>query len=647
MVTTPDMLWLVIASGVACFFMAFVTGANDIANTFSTSIGSKALSIKKALIIAFFFEALGASLLGGTVTDSIRSKIINFEAFYDAPEFLMLGMFCALMGATMWLAIATCLGLPVSTTHSIIGALLGFGLAAGHTKSIKWEKIHSIVISWFAAPVLAGSSSAIAFTILRHLILRKKNSFQIIKKTYWFLIFLITLPFSVFLVFQNPIVLNIECKMKKGNTVVTTSPCYVQDWSVANSYYASLICIILSSFLTCIGSVIIYFVYNKRLNDYNFKKKLFGDDMMNDLEKSGMDKKNNSNNNAICNVNNSSLNSVASNETQVTQPKVPLSGQKQQTKVVGSSLAPCEEKHIEKKKIPEEYEDEEEQNYQTIINMKNVQETNNDIKINKCCKIVGRRNCNTDNDSNNNIAQTVIENFDHQTEIVFSSLQIISAILGVVAQSANDTANAIGPFAAVFNTYNNGIKEKLKVQWYILLFGGLSMSLGLSILGYRVIKTVGMKLIKITPSRGFTIELISGLVVLFFSICGIPLSSTHCAVSSVIGLGLVEAKISNEIDDVNNSNNNNNNCCNRKVTRLLENGKSQPEKDTNLPLKKKNLFCPFSFLNTSCVNLKLFRTIFLSWIITVSFSATVTAGIFSFAAYSPSYFVKTPVVVPV
>ncbi|KEG04982.1 sodium-dependent phosphate transporter, putative [Plasmodium vinckei vinckei] len=567
MIADPGMLWLVIASGVACFFMAFVTGANDIANTFSTSIGSKSLTIKKALIIAFIFEALGASLLGGTVTDSIRSKIINFEAFYNAPEFLMLGMFSALMGASMWLAIATFLGLPVSTTHSIVGALLGFGLSAGHANSVKWEKIQSIIISWFAAPLIAGSCSAIAFSTMRHLILRKKNSFEIIKKWYWLLIFLITLPFSVFLVYQNPIVLNRECTMKQNDVIVCTSPCYLQDWSAGHRVYATLISIALSLLLTGIASVFIYTIYNKRLKSYDFRKRLFEDQEMNDVEK---------NIKPIA----SSLNSVASTETQMPH----LKDQANQAN-----------------------------NENTIGNVQ--------IGVTK----VANNNENNKVAAKNEIAQTSIETFDQDTEIVFATLQIISAILGVVAQSANDTANAIGPFAAVFNTFNSGIEQKIKVQWYILLFGGLSMSLGLSILGYRVIKTVGMKLIKITPSRGFTIELISGLVVLFFSICGIPLSSTHCAVSSVIGLGLVEAKV---FDNDKNGNAN----------------KGTPNGEGNTNVAVKRSLWPLSYLNTSCVNLKLFRTIFLSWIITVSFSASVTAAIFSFAAYTPSYVVlRAPV----
>ncbi|SOV17809.1 sodium-dependent phosphate transporter [Plasmodium gaboni] len=638
MVTSPDMLWLVITSGIACFFMAFVTGANDIANTFSTSIGSKAISIKKALIVAFFFEALGASLLGGTVTDSIRSKIINFQVFYDTPEFLMLGMCCALMGATVWLAIATRAGLPVSTTHSIIGALLGFGLATGNMKSIKWEKINNIVISWLAAPILAGTCSAIAFTLLRMLILRKKNSFEIIKKMYWFLIFLITLPFSVFLIFHNPIVINTQCEMKKDGKIIVSSPCYIEDWSAAHSFYASVICIILSSILTAVGSFIIYIIYNKRINNYNLKKKLFCEELA-DIEKNAQ--------NNFCAINNSSLNSVASNETQLTQANNNMAKQNQVVNINKSSnsiiLMLPEDKNGKgqqdnNKMNGIEKSGSAEGNHVVPPIKDNTTEeksSDNTLKKNVDNKDVNMSENNNNNESGDkggnvkNMENIIIENFDPQTEIVFSSLQIISAILGVVAQSANDTANAIGPFAAVFNAYNNGIRDKIKVQWYILLFGGLSMSLGLSIMGYRVIKTVGMKLIKITPARGFTIELISGLVVLFFSICGIPLSSTHCAVSSVIGLGLVEAKI---------------NADNKKqAKKSMDKDIIQIDKDKSFTLTEKMKY-PFSFLNTSCVNLRLFRTVFLSWILTVVFSATVTAGIYSFAAYSPSYMMRTQTV---
>lgn len=610
MVTTPDMLWLVIVSGVACFFMAFVTGANDIANTFSTSIGSKAITLGKAIAVAFFFEALGASLLGGTVTDSIRTKIINFNAFEDAPEFLMLGMCCALIGATLWLTIATYAGIPVSTTHSIVGALAGFGLATGKIHAIKWNKIYGILLSWCLAPILSGTCSAATFALLRFTILRRKNSVKIIKRTYWFLILLITLPFSVFLVFHNPIVINKECEMLRDGQIVIARPCYIQEWCAAHTNYSVLICIMISLFLTAVTSTVVYLIYCKRIENYHLKKGPYEDEML-DLEK---------NTEHECyNSKNSSLNSVDSSETQGTH--------------VATITA------VSNKLMEENKEDNDEAYGKGIFNLKNIkyktyllkgdnvkQQLNgsddNGANNKLGLELNSKHHNKKDHSSDDGISDIHIEKFDPETEIIFSSLQIISAILGVIAQSANDTANAIGPFAAVFNTFHNGLKGKIKVQWYILLFGGLSMSLGLATLGYKVIRTVGMKLIKITPSRGFTVELVAGLVVLFFSICGIPLSSTHCAVSSVVGVGLVEARLA-----INKKKN---------LTKNLDANALGGNMEANfLPSVKKS--CYFSCINTSCVNLKLFQKVFLSWIVTVLFSAGVTAAIFSFAAYSPSY----------
>lgn len=108
---------------------------------------------------------------------------------------------------------------------------------------------------------------------------------------------------------------------------------------------------------------------------------------------------------------------------------------------------------------------------------------------------------------NDNRLQKVIEKFDEETEIFFSACQVVSACTGCIAHSANDTANAVGPFAAVLTIYQHGIGSAVTCPWYILLFGGLAMSLGLALLGYRVIKTVGVKLVKITPARGFSMEL--------------------------------------------------------------------------------------------------------------------------------------------
>ncbi|KFG38954.1 putative phosphate transporter family protein, partial [Toxoplasma gondii p89] len=205
--------------------------------------------------------------------------------------------------------------------------------------------------------------------------------------------------------------------------------------------------------------------------------------------------------------------------------------------------------------------------------------------------------------------QTGAEVFDTETELFFSACQVVSACMGCIAHSANDTANAIGPFAAILTVYQSGSADsEIGSPWYILLFGGLSMSLGLALLGYRVIKTVGVKLVKITPARGFSMELGAAWTVLIFSAIGIPLSTTHCAVGSTVGVGLMEPKHPRR-----------------------ETGDG-PVAEGEEP-KKRAVQCPV--INTASVNWKLFGGVFVSWIITIAFSALVTAALFSFAAYSP------------
>ena len=145
-------------------FMAWGVGANDVANAMGTSVGSGALSFKQAIIIAAIFEATGAILAGGQVTDTIRNKIIDVQLFIHTPTLLVYGMLASLLAAGTWLLIATRFGLPVSTTHSIIGAILGFGLIVLGNAAIYWHKVINIVLSWVISPVLSG---IVAFLLSR------------------------------------------------------------------------------------------------------------------------------------------------------------------------------------------------------------------------------------------------------------------------------------------------------------------------------------------------------------------------------------------------------------------------------------------------------------------------------------------------
>lgn len=161
---------LVIIAALVGFFMAYGIGANDVANAMGTSVGSKALTIKQAIIIAMIFEFAGAYLAGGEVTSTIRKGIIDSTPFIDVPELMVLGMIASLFAAGSWLLLASYLGWPVSTTHSIIGAIIGFALVAVGSEAIQWTKVTGIVGSWIVTPAISGFIAYLVFMSAQKLI---------------------------------------------------------------------------------------------------------------------------------------------------------------------------------------------------------------------------------------------------------------------------------------------------------------------------------------------------------------------------------------------------------------------------------------------------------------------------------------------
>ena len=173
---------LIILACLFGFFMAWGVGANDVANAMGTSVGSGALTIKQAIIIAMIFEFAGAWLAGGAVTSTIRKGIIETASIAQSPELLVYGMLSALLAAGTWLLIATKFGWPVSTTHSIVGAIVGFGAVGIAPDAVNWAKLSSIVASWVVSPVLAGTIAWVLFVSVRKLILTADNPFESAKR---------------------------------------------------------------------------------------------------------------------------------------------------------------------------------------------------------------------------------------------------------------------------------------------------------------------------------------------------------------------------------------------------------------------------------------------------------------------------------
>ncbi len=180
-----------ILAGVFGLFMAWGIGANDVANAMATSVGSRALTIKQAILIAAVFEFAGAFLAGGQVTRTIRKGIVDADLLVASPELLIYGMLAALLAAGVWLLIASRNGWPVSTTHSIVGALVGFAMVGVGMDAVKWGKVGYIIASWVVSPLLAGLLSYGLFRSVQSLILNTDDPFNNAKKYVPYYMFLV------------------------------------------------------------------------------------------------------------------------------------------------------------------------------------------------------------------------------------------------------------------------------------------------------------------------------------------------------------------------------------------------------------------------------------------------------------------------
>ncbi len=194
---------LLILAIVFGLFMAWGVGANDVANAMGTSVGSGAVTIKQAVIIAVIFEFAGAILAGGEVTATIRKGILDASLFTSDPHLLVYGMLASLLAAGMWLMIASNLGWPVSTTHSIVGAIVGFGAVGVGVDAVAWDKVSNIAMSWIVSPILAGSIAFMLFRSLQNLIIDTSKPFDNAKKYVPFYMFLVGFVISLVTIFKG------------------------------------------------------------------------------------------------------------------------------------------------------------------------------------------------------------------------------------------------------------------------------------------------------------------------------------------------------------------------------------------------------------------------------------------------------------
>ena len=365
---------ILISSAMLGFFTAYGVGANDVANAMGTSVGSKVLTIKQAVLVAAVFEFLGAFLAGGGVTQTIRKGVIDPALFDGNLEILIYGMISALFAAGTWLLVASLRGWPVSTTHTIVGAIVGFGIYALGINEINWTVVGNIGLSWVTSPLSSALVAGLFYYICKTYIIDNDSRFKgLIIRMYIFLA-----GFAIALITVTKGLKNI---FKQQELFVSFQE---------------------SVFISAIAALLFTFIF------YYFSK--------------------------------AKLKQSVNSESQ------------------------------------------------------------------------------------------------------FAYLMIFTSCAVAFAHGSNDVANAIGPLAAINQATNQLLNQPytLETPLWILFLGATGIVIGLATLGYRVMKTIGENIVKLTPSKGFSAQLAAALTVVIASQLDMPVSTTHTLVGAVIGIGLVE-----------------------------------------------------------------------------------------------------------
>jgi len=460
--------WIVVCGALLAIFVAFGIGANDVANAFGSSVGSKAITIKQALVIAAIFEFLGAVLLGANVTDTVRKGIANYEEFLDAPELYMYGMLSVLVATGVWLLLASYWELPVSTTHSTVGGVIGMAVTARGLDAVVWyapsnsfpfmKGVSSIVLSWIFSPVLSGIFSCILFGTVRATVLRSQNSYA---RSWWvfpILVFLTVVVNAFFIIFKG-------AKSKIS-------------LELTDAIWISFVCGGVAALI--VGFAVVPFLRRKIDRQEEDAAKAAEAKAVEDAEGGKP---------------------VEDNAVEVVEEakvmRSPLHAGWESMKQIGMSISKGASHDVH-----------------TAV----------------------------DTDEDVHDIHEFSEKFDPKTEESFKYLQVFTAICDSFSHGANDVANSIGPFAAIWAIYKNtGLAKKSAVPIWILVLGGFGIVLGLATYGYKIMCAIGVKMCRITPSRGFAIELGAAIVIVIGSQLGIPLSTTHCQVGATIGVGLLES----------------------------------------------------------------------------------------------------------
>ncbi|KAK1969640.1 phosphate transporter [Colletotrichum sublineola] len=537
--------WIIAVISIAFCGSSFGNGANDVANSYATSVAARTLTMPQVGFLSMCTEFFGAVVLGSRVTGTIKNDIIDLDRFRQTPSTLILAMGCAEFASAFWLLAATKLGYPVSTTQTIVGALVGVGIAAQAQVSWSWKdgSVTQIAASWGVAPCIAAVFGAALFASLKFTVLERQQPFEKAMKAIPFYLAFTASVLALFITVEAPGAPSLE-ELGAGTACGIVLGVFFGVLLLAYVFFVPYVHRRLVKEDARIRLRHIFLgplLYMENPPVYMPAK---GNEFVIDYYASAHDE------------------SQSTNHADVEKQTKAESSNDKDEKVAGSDInnpdspisAPLSLEDVERgKKAPSQggvvqryqRKPEPEERFLAPTAHLPIQHPKRIWSFIKYFFLQGvTRDCVTHASNQLSAVHGKAKKYDNRVEHLWTYAQVASAMMMSIAHGSNDVANAVGPWIAAYQVYMTGeIREDGETPIWILVVAGFLLGAGFWFMGHHIIKAMGNKITQLSPTRGFAMELGAAITVLLASRLGLPVSTTQCLTGSVVGVALMNFDI--------------------------------------------------------------------------------------------------------
>lgn len=526
----PQYAWILAITTIAFVFSSFGNGANDVANSFATSVAARTLTMAQAGIISVFAEFLGAVVLGARVTNTIKNGIITLDRFREHPATLLAAMGSAEIASATWLMVATRLGFPVSTTHTIVGALVGAGIGsqAGVTWAWKTGSISQIAASWLISPLVGAIFSALIFASLKFFVLERQDSFKKAMRAIPFYFAFTGGILALFIAIEAPGAPDLD---ELGPGIVC---------AIVFGTFFGVLALSYIFFMPYLHRVVV--LQDARMRPWHIplgpllrmeNPPLYfpgKGTMLVDHYQSAHEKKSPPADGQAPPAE-TSLEAPADAAAEGKSAENKLKDMENQSDEAAVRLLPREPGPHERFLAPVAH-----------LPLFHPRRIRGYLLFGFLQGVT--RDCVTHSSNRLDAVHGKAPQYDNRVEHLWTYPQVVSAIMMSISHGSNDVANAVGPWAAVYQTYLTGqVGSRSPAPVWILAVAGFLLGAGFWVMGYHIVRSLGNKITQLSPTRGYAMELGAAITVLLASRLALPVSTTQTITGAVVGVSLMNLNL--------------------------------------------------------------------------------------------------------